>query len=44
MEEAYMRHDISDDVWKALSPHLPGQAGQWGRVAYDNRKFLNGVF
>ena len=39
-----MRHDISDDVWKVLSPHLPGQAGQWGRVAYDNRKFLNGVF
>ena len=42
--EAYRRHDISDAVWELLSPHLPGQPGQWGRVAYDNRQFLNAVF
>jgi transposase len=38
------RHDISDQVWILLSPHLPGQAGQWGGIAEDNRSFLNGVF
>ena len=27
-----------------LEPHLPGQEGQWGGVAEDNRRFLNGVF
>jgi transposase len=42
--EAYRRHDISDTVWELLSPHLPGQPGQWGRIANDNRQFLNAVF
>ena len=44
MEAAYKRHDIKEGVWKLLSPHLPGQRGQWGGIANDNRKFLNGVF
>ena len=38
------RHDISDGVWKLLEPHLPGQRGQWGGIAQDNRRFINGVF
>ena len=38
--EAHRRHDISDAIWESLSPHLPGQVGQWGRVANDNRQFL----
>ncbi len=42
--EAYRRHDISDKVWELLRPLLPGQAGQWGGIAFDNRQFLNGVF
>jgi len=42
--EAYNRHDIKDVVWHLLSPHLPGQKGQWGGIAHDNRRFLNGVF
>ena len=37
------RHDISDHLWALLEPHLPGQAGQWGGIAHDNRRFINGV-
>ena len=43
MEEAYRRHDISDEVWNLISSHLPGQRGQWGGIAEDNRQFINGV-
>jgi len=38
------RHDISDNVWALLEPHLPGRAGVWGGVAQDNRRFVNAVF
>lgn len=41
---AQRRHDISDKVWQLLEPHLPGRQGGWGRVAQDNRLFLNAVF
>jgi transposase len=44
VKEAYRRHDISDNVWELLCPLLPGQPGQWGGIADDNRQFLNGVF
>ena len=45
MENSQHRHDISDEVWEILSPHLPGQSGQWGgNNAKDNRTFINGVF
>jgi transposase len=38
------RHDLTDEKWAILSSLCPGQAGQWGGVAHDNRRFLNGVF
>ena len=41
---AYQRHDISDEIWRKLAPLLPGQQGQRGKPANDNRKFLNAVF
>ncbi len=41
---AHRRHDISDHVWCLLEPHLPGRKGAWGRIAYDNRLFINAVF
>lgn len=44
MESALRRHDITDKAWSLLSPHLPGQAGQWGGRARDNRLFINAVF
>lgn len=44
MGNSQHRHDISDNVWELLCPLLPGQAGQWGGIADDNRRFLNGVF
>ena len=44
MESALHRHDITDNAWKLLSAHLPGQTGQWGGRAKDNRLFINAVF
>ena len=41
--EDYQEHDISDAVWVLLEPILPGQRGQWGGIAEDNRRFINGV-
>ena len=41
---AHRRHDVSDHIWNLLSPHLPGQAGQHGGIAKDNRQFINAVF
>ena len=41
---AYRRHDISDETWALLEPHLPGRNGVWGGVAKDNRLFINAVF
>jgi transposase len=41
---AYERHDISDEAWVLLEPHLPGRKGSWGGVARDNRQFINAVF
>ena len=41
---AYRRHDISDEVWMLLEPHLPGREGVWGGRARDNRQFINAVF
>jgi transposase len=38
------RHDISDKVWSLLELHLPGQRGQLGGIAHDNRRFINAVF
>lgn len=40
----YRRHDISDSVWALIAPLLPGQRGQWGGIARDNRRFINAVF
>ena len=44
MKPSHRRHDISDAAWALLAPHLPGQAGQWGGIAKDNREFINSVF
>jgi transposase len=42
--DAYHRHDISEEFWEKIKERLPGRRGQWGGVATDNRKFINGVF
>ena len=41
---SHRRHDISDEIWIKLEPHLPGRKGCWGTVAKDNRLFINAVF
>ena len=43
-DEAYKRHDISDEIWAILEPLLPGQRGKHGGIAKDNRLFINAVF
>jgi len=42
--ETHRRHDISDEKWSLIEPHLMGQPGQWGGIAQDNRQFINAVF
>lgn len=44
MSNAHRRHDISDRVWELLEPNLPGRVGSWGKVAQDNRRFINAIF
>jgi transposase len=42
-EPAFKRHDLSDELWAKIEPHLPGRPGTWGGVAVDNRRFFNAV-
>ena len=44
MDAAHRRHDVSDEIWALLGPHLPGREGSWGGRAQDNRRFVNAVF
>jgi transposase len=37
------RHEISDADWDRIKDLLPGQPGQHGGVAQDNRRFVNAV-
>lgn len=37
------RHDLSEDVWLRLKPHLPGPEGNRGCRGKDNRLFLNAL-
>jgi transposase len=37
------RHEISDADWDRVRHLLPGQPGQHGGIAEDNRRFLNAV-
>lgn len=39
----HRRHDLSDQTWALLEPHLPGRVGAWGGNARDNRLFINAV-
>ena len=43
MKTAHRRHDMTDDVWQRLRPHLPGGEGKRGRPAQDNRRFIDAV-
>jgi transposase len=37
------RHEISDADWERIQDLLPGQPGQHGGIAEDNRRFINAV-
>jgi transposase len=37
------RHDLREDVWLRLKPHLPGSRGNRGCRGKDNRLFLNAL-
>ena len=37
------RHEITDDPWERIKDLLPGQAGDPGVTAKDNRLFVNAV-
>lgn len=44
MTQGQHRHDVKDKDWEIIAPLLPGQVGQWGGVAKDNRQFIHAVF
>ena len=44
MENIQRLHDIFEQAWALLEPHLPDQRGQQGGIAKDNRLFINAVF
>ena len=45
MEDLSMRrHELTDEQWTAVEPHLPGKKNDPGRSASDNRLFVNAVF
>lgn len=44
MEAGVVDRILSDDVWAAVAPILPGKAGDPGCHGRDNRLFLEGVF
>ena len=37
------RHEISDEQWEAIRDLLPGQEGDPGATAKDNRLFVNAL-
>jgi putative transposase len=37
------RHELTDNQWKRLEPHLSGKNGDVGRPCDDNRRFINAV-
>jgi transposase len=37
------RYEIADADWNRIKDYLPGQPGQHGGLAEDNRRFLNAV-
>ncbi|PID44112.1 MAG: hypothetical protein CSB48_02680 [Proteobacteria bacterium] len=39
----YHRHDLTDEQWAVLEPHLPGRSGKVGRPEVDNRLFINAL-
>ena len=43
MTAAHRRHDMTDEVWERLRPHLPCGEGKRGRPAHDNRRFIDAV-
>ena len=43
MSKEQHRHDVSDEVWAKIESYFPGQRGQWGGIAHDNRRFFNGT-
>ena len=37
------RHELLDEQWEQLEPHLPGRDGDPGKSGEDNRQFVNAV-
>ena len=38
------RHELSDEQWLKIEPHLPGREGDPGKTGQNNRLFVNAVF
>src|SRR5215216_6634234 len=38
------RHELTDEQWALVEPHLPRSTARTGRPARDRRTLLNGIF
>jgi transposase len=38
------RHEVTNEQWATIEPHLPGKKSDPGRTEGDNRSFINAVF
>ena len=38
------RHEVTDEQWARVGPHLPGQKHHPGRTAENNRRFINAIY
>lgn len=38
------RHELTDEQWELVEPHLPRSTARTGRPARDRRMLLNGIF
>ena len=41
--KVHHRHDIFDNLWDEIKNDLPGSKGKVGRMATDNRLFINAI-
>ena len=43
MTAAHRRHDMTDEVWEGLRPHLVNGEGKRSRPAHDTRRSIDAV-
>jgi transposase len=37
------RHELTDEQWEQIEPHLPGRKGDPGKTGENNRRFIHAI-